>query len=327
VSPRNRAQVTSASVWNAATGTDVPLGRPSPVGAPTPEAANDGAGTVVLRWQPFVGAGRDGIRYWVAAYQGGNVPSCSVPTEGVVPWSPSIAGAVPADSTDSHRFTGLAANQEYRFAVIAANSQGCTLVTEIRPVIPRIAPAAPEAGVTPPAGGDLTGSGGVSLPVLAGVASPGTGGDAARQYVYRVAGRQSEEATAPGAALTLVPTGESAAIEVKAVDTYSDGTRLESAWSVPVDAGVAVDARAAGMRFAPGGGVDAPAGSGIFSWTAAPSGAGYSSVEYSIDGGESWRTMPGSGETETTGGADRAAELIVRVTANGAAYTQHYRGD
>ena len=341
VSPRNRAQVTSASVWNAATGSDVPLGRPQQVGTPTPEAQHDGAGTVVLRWQPFAGSGRDGIRYWVAAYQGGNVPSCSMRTEGVVPWSPTITGAVPADSADSHRFTGLAANQEYRFAVIAANSQGCTLVTEIRPVIPRVAPTVNDVRVTRAADGDLTAAGGVSLPVLAGIDSPGTGGDAARQYVYRVSGRQAEAAANEGGVLTLVPTGEPAAIEVKAIDTYGDGTRLESAWSAPVSAGVAVDARAAGVRFtASEAGEEVPVegeapdenevpvdGSGIFSWTGAPSGPGYESVDYSIDGGGTWRSMPASGESETTGGGDDVAELIVRVTANGAAYTQHYRGD
>jgi hypothetical protein len=248
-----------------------------------------------------------------------------------VPWSPSISGAVPADSADSHRFTGLAANHEYRFAVIAANSQGCTMVTEIRSVTPRVAPAVPDVRVTPAAGGNLTGSGGVSRPVLSGVSSPSTGGDAAREYVYRVAGRQAEEKVAEGAALTLVPTGESAAIEVSAVDTYSDGTRLQSGWSAPVAAGVAVDARAAGVRFSPGeadaDGEEPAAGSGIFSWTGAPSGAGYADVDYSIDGGTTWSTMPASGESDRTGGADRPAELIVRVTANGAAYTQHYRGD
>ena len=331
VSPRNRAQVTSAAVWNAATGSGVPLGRPQQVGTPTPEASHDEAGTVVLRWQPFSGSGRDGIRYWVAAYQGGDVPSCSLATEGVVPWSPSIAGAVPADAPDSHRFTGLTPNREYRFAVIAVNSQGCTLVTEIRPVTPRLAPTVDAVRVTTAAGGDLTGAGGVSRPALAAVDAPGTGGDAVRQYVYRVSGRQTEETVAPGETLTLAPVGDASSIEVKAVDTYGDGTRLESAWSAPESAGVAVDARAEGMRFTPSVAEDddeeAVAGSGIFSWTRAPSGTGYDAVDYSTDGGETWTTMPKSGESATTGGADRAAELIVRVTANGTAYTQHYRGD
>jgi hypothetical protein len=314
-------------VWNTATGSDVPLGRPQQVGTPTPEASHDQAGTVTLRWQPFSGAGRDGIRYWVAAYQGGNVPSCAMTTEGVVPWSPSISGAVPADAPDSHRFTGLAANQEYRFAVIAANSQGCTLVTEIKPVTPRIAPTVNDVRVARAANGDLSDVGGVSLPVLAGVDSPSTGGDAARQYVYRVSGRQAEATVTEGAALTLVPTGESAAIEVKVVDTYSDGTRLESAWSAPVSAGVAVDARAAGMRFVRGEREDPADRSGIFSWTGAPSGQGYESVDYSIDGGGTWLPMPTSGESDPTGGVDQTAELIVRVMANGAVYSQHYRGD
>lgn len=327
VSARNSAQVTSADVWNTAVREGTPLGKPRVVGTPAPTPSNDDAGTVTLAWQPFAGEGRDGIRYFAAAYSGGEAPSCTVPTEGRSPWAAEVSRAVPADTSTGHTFTGLAANVEYRFAVLAANSQGCTLVTEIRPVTPRVAPSGVTATVTPAAGGDLSASGGVSRPVLSDVGYTSGGGSPARQIFYRLSGTQTGTPIEEGESLTLVPIGEAASIEVRVVETHGDGTRLESPWSAPIAAGVAVSTVVSGMQFVP---IEEPVEgdlSGTFQWTDSPAGGGYAAVEYSLDDGLTWIAMAGAGESAPAGGPGVEAVLLVRVTANDVSYTQQYRGN
>lgn len=326
VSARNGAQVTSADAWNTSSSTGTPLGAPRAIGAPAATPAHDAAGTVSLTWQPFSGDGRDGIRYWVAAYSGAETPSCTVSTEGVVPWNATVSGAVPAQSSSGHTFSGLAANAEHRFAVIAANSQGCTLVTDIAAVTPRVAPTNAQATVAIAPGGDLTGVGGRSRPVLSDVTYSSGGGTPTTEFFYRIAGTTTGAPVARGDGLTLAPFGEPVSIEVQVVETHGDGTRLESAWSPAVSAGVAVDTTAPGMRFIPTVS-EVPDLSGTFEWLGSPTGSGYTGVEYSIDGGVTWIAMAGPGASDVTGGPEAPAAVTVRVLANGLSYTQQYRGN
>ncbi|MFT2750698.1 Ig-like domain-containing protein [Clavibacter sp. Sh2036] len=258
VAARNSAQVQDGSAWLTASITGTPRGAPTATGTPTAVADPADETRVTVSWPAFQGSGVDGIRYLVAAHAPGSAPGCSVATEGVTPWSAEHGPAVDVGGATSHVFAGLAADQPVAFTVLAANSQGCTVV-EAGQLTPRAAPSAPAVTVSLPRG-----------------------------------------------------------------DRGTDGRPRSSGWSVAVDAGTAVDARAGDVRFE----ADA-AGGTIVSWTSTPPavGGGYARSEWRCGGEGAWTdgSSGAAGSCALPAGAERILE--VRVAADsGTLYTYAHRG-
>ncbi|UQB12811.1 Ig-like domain-containing protein [Clavibacter nebraskensis] len=329
VAARNSAQVQDASAWLAATAIGTPRGAPTATGAPTAVADPADETRVTVSWPAFQGQGVDGIRYLVAAYAPGSAPSCSVPTEGVAPWSAQHGPAVDVGSATSHVFTGLATDQPVAFAVLAANSQGCTVV-EAGQLTPRTAPSTPVVTVDLPRAD--RGSDGVFRAVLAGARYRPGSASASAQLLYRVDGQGDGVPVGVGQALTLPRTGVGATIQVRVVEDSGDGRPRSSGWSDPVSAGTAVDARAGDVRAATD-----EAGATTFSWTSMPpavagfgrigDGGGYARSERRCGGQGAWTdaSSGAAGSCTVPAGGERILE--VRVTANsGTLYTYAHRG-
>jgi hypothetical protein len=321
VAARNGAQVQDPSAWLAATVTGTPRGAPSATGTPTASADPADETTVTVSWPAFQGQGVDGIRYLVAAYAPGSAPGCSVATEGVTPWSPDHGPAVDVGGATRHVFTGLGVDQPVAFAVLAANSQGCTVV-EAGELTPRTAPSTPAVGVDLPRADRA--SDGVHRAVLTEARYRPGSASASAQLLYRVDGQGDGVPVGIGQEITLPRPGVRASIQVRVVEDHGDGRPRSSGWSDPVDVGTAVDARAGDVRF---GAPDA-SGAASVSWTSMPSAAGgYARTEHRCGGQGAWvdASSGAAGSCALPAGADRI--LDVRVTANsGTLYTYRHRG-
>ncbi|WP_445442304.1 Ig-like domain-containing protein [Clavibacter sp. km1a] len=321
VAARNSAQVQDASAWLAASATGTPRGAPTATGAPSAVADPADETRVTVSWPAFQGQGVDGIRYLVAAYAPGSAPGCSVATEGVAPWSADHGPAVDVGAATSHQFTGLATDQPVAFAVLAANSQGCTVV-EAGQLTPRTAPSTPVVTVGLP--DPDRSSDGVSRAVLADARYRPGSASASAQLLYRVDGQGDGVPVGVGQELTLPRPGARASIQVRVVEDSGDGRPRSSGWSDPVDAGVAVDARAGDVRFTAD-----DAGAVSASWTSMPpvAAGGYSRSEYRCGGTGAWTdaSSGAAGSCAIPAGGERILE--VRVAANsGNLYTYAHRG-
>ncbi|WP_241536368.1 Ig-like domain-containing protein [Clavibacter michiganensis] len=329
VAARNSAQVQDGTAWLAATATGTPRGAPTATGAPTAVADAADETRVTVSWPAFQGQGVDGIRYLVAAYAPGSAPGCSVPTEGVSPWSAQHGPAVEVGGATSHVFTGLATDQPVAFAVLAANSQGCTVV-EAGQLTPRTAPSTPVVRVDLPSP-DRPGDGVFRAVLTDARYRPGSA-SASAQLLYRVDGQGDGVPIGVGQALTLPRTGVGASIQVRVVEDSGDGRPRSSGWSDPVSAGTAVDARAGDVRSATD-----DAGVTTFSWTSMPpavagfgrvgDGGGYARSEWRCGGQGAWAdaSSGAAGSCAVPAGGERILE--VRVTANsGNLYTYAHRG-
>ncbi|PPF50246.1 fibronectin type III domain-containing protein [Clavibacter michiganensis] len=329
VAARNSAQVQDASAWLAATATGTPRAAPTATGTPTATPDADDETRVTVSWPAFQGPGVDGIRYLVAAYAPGSAPGCSVATEGASPWSPEHGPAVDVGTATSHVFTGLAPDQPVAFAVLAANSQGCTVV-EAGQLTPRTAPSTPVVSVSLP--DRDRGSDGVFRAVLADARYRPGNAQASAQLLYRVDGQGDGVPIGVGQALTLPRTGVGASIQVRVVEDSGDGRPRSSGWSDPVDAGTAVDARAGDVQFA----TDAAGGTTV-SWTSTPTaagpgarvgaGGGYARSEVRCGGQGAWTDASSGAAGSCAIPATGERILEVRVTANsGTLYTYAHRG-
>jgi len=329
VAARNSAQVQDGSAWLAASITGTPRGAPTATGTPSAVADPADETRVTVSWPAFQGPGVDGIRYLVAAHAPGSAPGCSVATEGVTPWSADHGPAVDVGGATSHVFTGLTPDQPVAFAVLAANSQGCTVV-EAGQLTPRTAPSTPAVTVSLPRGD--RGTDGVFRATLADARYRPGSASASAQLLYRVDGQGDGVPIGVGQEITLPRPGVGASIQVRVVEDHGDGRPRSSGWSDAVDVGTAVDARAGDVRF------DADAAGGtVVSWTSTPpaagpgrrvaAGGGYARSEWRCGGEGAWTdgSSGAAGSCALPAGAERILE--VRVTANsGTLYTYAHRG-
>ena len=143
MSARNSAP-NSLATWNQASASGTPAGPPISVASPTASGSVTDGTTATIEWAgTFADNGKAISDYYVAMYTG-SAPSCVV--EGVEEGNPHLT-AEPVGpgvqhvsaSTTSATFTGLAANQTYKFTVFAHNGQGCTASPEVQ-ATPRAAP-------------------------------------------------------------------------------------------------------------------------------------------------------------------------------------------
>ncbi|WP_210479020.1 Ig-like domain-containing protein [Naasia sp. SYSU D00948] len=314
VSARNDAY-SGLTNWNSVTGSGTPAGAPVLVGAPSASAGNageDGNGGVILDWTGvFAGNGAGVGEYFAAMYQG-DPPRCSASDSGgrgtdldVPPASPTFRHMGSATSTEFQ----VPANEQYSFLVFAYNGQGCTASGEIRAVT-RKAPGTPTAvGI----GGPVDSGDGRHDFRLDSVQYESGGGTPEVGYAYRVSGGAGTWGIRPGGTILGDGSlyGRAVSIEVQVCETYPERT-LCSDWSAPSAVFTPVDTRPSGLRFS------GTAESGTWTWTGAPSGSGYSAVQYTCDGGARWsETMPASGSCAAGAGAT----FQVRVTTPSGAYS------
>ncbi|BDZ44182.1 hypothetical protein [Naasia aerilata] len=313
VSGRNDAYGRSPN-WNTASGSGTPAGAPVVAGTPTAgigDADGSGEGTVTLDWSgSFDGNGAGIGEYFAAMYQG-TPPTCSAQDDG----GRGTDLSVPAASQEfrhmgtatSTTFT-VPANQQYTFMVFAYNGQGCTSSGELR-AVSRKTPGTPTAvGIGGP---DATGDGRYDYR-LDSVDYTSGGGNPDVTYGYRISGDASSTWTVrKGGALLADGSlyGRAVAIEVQACEAFPEKT-LCSDWSAPSATFTPVDTRPGGLSFS------GTVAGGTWSWTGSPSGSGYSSVQYTCDGGATWASMPTSGSCAA--GVD--ASFSVRVTTPSGAY-------
>jgi hypothetical protein len=311
VSARNGA-IGGLTNWNSVSGSGTPAGAPVALSAPAAGVSDAGAdtGEVALDWSGVFDGNGAGIREYFAATYTGAPPTCSAADDG----ARGTTLQVPPPS-DAFRHMGTAtaatfdvpANQEQRFAVFAYNGQGCTSSGEITAVTRR-APGTPtQVQVSGP---QAAGDGRYDF-LLDSVDYASGGGDPDVSYSYRVSGAAGSWDIAPGSALVGDGNlyGTSVAVEVKVCEAHPEKT-LCSDWSVRSPAFTPVDTRPGGLQFA------GDATGGTWSWTAAPSGSGYSAVEYTCNGGATWTGMPASGSCAAGAGAG----LQVRVTTSSGTY-------
>jgi Fibronectin type III domain. len=296
-------------IWNSDSVTATPAGPPLWSGPPSVTASNDGSGNVAVEWGGDVsgnGASIDG--YDVVAYQG-SAPSCAS--------LPSSAVHVPAGTTSAN--IHVDPDQTWQIIVFAENAQGCARSGSVS-ATPHSPPATP-TGVQVSAASPSRPSGDTTYdPVFDGA------NDSTVGYEYRFvvdgAGTFASDAQPVAAGGFMMAGagnyGRHAAVQVRAVKTFSDGTVLRSGWSVTVDAGVPVDT---------GADVQFTSATAEFDWTSAPwSGSGYDeTVVYQCSGGAPG-PMGQTGHCTATGLTDYAKTLTVTVVANGQTYEKMYRG-
>jgi hypothetical protein len=320
------------TVWNQATGSDIPSGPPiASASAPSAVPDLDSGRSATLSWPGiFSDNGKAITSYYAAVYQGASPPSCTVtgvengtPTLSVDPQN-SAFQKVPGGTT-SFTFTGLNANTNYNFLVYAYNGQGCT-ASAVATATPRSKPAPPSDFSASVPGG--SGGTGYFDAVLASVTAPANPGGAALSYEYQFVGAftTAPAPVAAGGALAGGPQsyGQAASVQLRTVATYPGGVVLRSDWSTAKSPGMPVSTVLDGARFGPS---PADATTGQFSWTGWPSG-GYLSVKYTCDGGVTQHDMPGAGQTATCSlpAGQGSGTLTVTVIANGATlYTHDYR--
>ncbi|WP_307807097.1 Ig-like domain-containing protein [Naasia sp. SYSU D00057] len=319
VSARNEAYGRLTN-WNSVSGSGTPAGAPVVTGTPSAgvgDAGSGGRGTVTLDWAGVFDGNGSGVgQYYAAMYQG-TPPGCSASDDGGRGTDLSVPPA-----TNEFRHMGSAtstvfevpANTSYSFMVFAYNGQGCTASGEVRAVT-RKAPGTPTSvGVGGPAD---SGDGRYDYR-LDSVAYASGGGSPEVSYVYRLAGGSATWTTRLGGTLVADGSlyGQAVQIQVQVCEAYPEKT-LCSDWSAPSQTFTPADTRPTGLRYAPGNGV------GAWSWTGAPSGSGYSAVQYSCDGGNVWSpSMPQSGSCAA--GADSTFQVRV-ITGSGTYSSPVYR--
>jgi hypothetical protein len=326
VSARNSAP-NSLATWNQASATGTPAGPPISVASPTASGSVTDGTTATIEWAgTFADNGKAISDYYVAVYTG-SAPSCVV--EGVEEGNPHLT-AEPvgpgvqhvSSSTTSATFTGLAANQTYKFTVFAHNGQGCTASPEVN-ATPRAAPGkVTNVDVT---AGPVDRGGGVWDFRMDGLTAPGD----ADSFIYRLSGGSTEGSeygpVAFGTYLTAGTThyGNEISVQVKACRNYPP-LLCSAEWSDPFLLGTPVAIELAGLDFVetlePHGN---DAGAGYWAWTLAPSAPPYAAV--TIDCGLS--DDPGTPQCEVVssgGGNPEYPDLVVTVTANGTSYAREY---
>ncbi|HWU48194.1 MAG TPA: Ig-like domain-containing protein [Humibacter sp.] len=297
-------------IWNSDSVTATPAGPPAWNSAPSAIASDDGTGTVTVDW----GGGRVSPNgtpitgYDVVAYQDA-APGCSnLP-----------AGSTHVDAGTTSTNIHVDPDQTWWIAVYAENAQGCTRSTSV-PATPHTPPVTPT--------GILISMPSQSRPTtdhsydaaLSKATSDGTSYEF--RFVADSPGTFSTDWAPIAVGDTMIATGaygKHAAVQLRAVKTFPDGTTLRSDPSATVDAGVPVDTSAAET-------FTADATGGTFVWTQSPAGGDYEKVQYQCTGMTDWKDMGPQGSCTVTTPLPASATLTVRVTANGQTYEKMYRG-
>lgn len=331
VSARNSAP-NSLATWNSASGTGVPAGPPIKLAAPTASGSLTDGSTASIAWAgAFAENGAPMLRYYVAIYTGA-APTCTV--DGVDTGAPvvdppqqSAAVQYLDGGTTSTTFGGLTPNQTYNLTVFAYNGQGCE--------------PSPTTQVTPRAVPGRVSSIGYSGPLASGTGtwdfrldsfSIGSGSTDADTFSYRLIGGTTEQGehgiAGPGTTLTSSNGshyGNTIGVQVRACKTYPEATLCSAEWSQTFPLGVPVNnftPRDLGTVVADDGGglLDS---TGYWSWTALPSGAGYTSVSYSCGPDDDPATPQ---QCEVSGGPLGLdfPKLVVTIAANNTTYTREY---
>jgi hypothetical protein len=325
VSARNSAP-NSLAAWNSAEGTATPAGPPISVASPTASGSvTDGTDATVEWAGTFADNGKAISDYYVAVYTG-SAPSCVV--EGVEEGNPHLT-AEPVGpgvqhvsaSTTSATFTGLSANQTYKFTVFAHNGQGCTASPQVQ-ATPRAAPGTVTAI-------DITGpvdrGGGVWDFRLDGLTAPGD----VDSFMYRLSGGTTEGSEYGPVSFSSFLTagntqyGNDVSVQVKACRQYPP-TLCSAEWSDPIALGMPVSIQLLGLDAVETLEPQGPdAGAGYWTWTLGPSAPPYAGV--TIDCGPS--DDPGTAPCEVVSAVSPGhpyPDLVVTVTANGTSYTREY---
>jgi len=317
VSARNAA-LTALSVWNTSEpASGVPAGPPIAVATPGATVLSDTS--VALEWgSVFNSNGRAITEYTAAAYTG-TAPTCA--PDGVI--SSNGAALASAGAGTSTVFSGLSANATYTLVVFAFNGQGCTVSGGVVANTPP--PVITELSVSGPSP-----NGEAFDFVLQGGSAGSTTLGAADAIYYRLNGGTEYGPVSIGGFLAADATqyGQNVSITARACRTY-DGTPVcQTVASSPQGLGVPVDLRLTGVAFTPDADQTLLSRNGTFSWLAAPSGAGYTGVQYAcgVTPGNDAFTDVG---TSTTCHVDASLldnpYVTIRVIANGQTYDRTYR--
>lgn len=315
VSARNAA-LTALSVWNTSEpASGVPAGPPIAVTSPSATVQSDTS--VALGWAGvFSDNGRAISAYTAAAYTG-SAPSCAA--NGTI--TSNGAALASAGTGTSAVFSGLSANAAYTLVVFAYNGQGCTVSSAVvahtpPPVITGLTVSGPSA------------NGSVYDFVVTGGTAGGTTLGSADSIYYRLNGGTEYGPVSLNGFLAADSTqfGQAVSVTARACRTYDGVPVCQALASAPKSLGVPVDPRLSGVTFVSDG---APLStSGTFSWLGAPSGPGYTAVEYAcgaVPGTGTFAPISGVTQCHADGGLLDNPYLTVRVSANGTSYETTYR--
>jgi hypothetical protein len=336
VSARNQASADLA-VWTSAEATGVPAGPPQRASRPTASVDIDDAGTAALSWDAgFTSNGRAVSNYYAAVFTD-ILPTCVI--EGDVPGNATVpnsgTGFKHVGTSTSTTFEGLQSNTPYQFVVFASNGMGCT-ASEIVQVTPRSRPGT----VTSVQVSDPEENGSNQWDLRLEDFGISTGYSDAETVLYRLSGDGVEGGEhGPVAVGEFLESsngshyGTALSVQLKACTTYPeyDEPVCSLDWSDTVRVGTPVEntaLRALTARIVPAE-ADGDEPTGLWRWTAAPSGA-YGAVTVSC-GGRDVRITDGEGGECATSPMDGSAEgtpvfpdLSITITVDGRDYVRSY---
>lgn len=315
------------TTWNQTQSSGVPAGAPVVTGTPAASPNTADGSTATLSWpNVFADNGKAITAYYAGVFQGSAQPSCSV--TGVesgqpVPHIDPTSGSFKKTQGSSVDFGGLQPNQSYNFVVYAYNGQGCTASAVVSATQRRAPGQVTGVSASPVLVSSAPGLFDFSLTGVSYAQGSGT----TTSVAYTLT---TEDGTAidsgvlagtagPVAAANGPHYGMKLAIRITRIcETYSDNSQLcttQTAGGFPL--GVAVSTAIGGQRY--------DAATRTFSWTAWPTGDGYSAVRYSCGGDAA--DMPAAGSTAVcvAPGSDPDPALVISVTRNaGDTYSSSY---
>jgi hypothetical protein len=307
VSARNDAYAALAT-WNSSSTSGTPAGRPIAVGAPVAAAADS---TISVTWPGIFDPNGRAIDSYIAVVypDDGTTPTCDNPGPGGSTQH-QVSG-----STTSTSFPGLSNEQRYLVLVLATNSQGCSASSS---AAARIGPAI----VTAKSSSGPTASGAVYNFILTGATVGSITANTDYSFYYRLTGDGTPTEHGPISLGDLLTAdagqyGSPQTVQLRACKTFPDaGTLCQSQWSENFSLGTPVNPQVGGLVFAPD---NDGTNNGTFTWTAWPTGSGYTKVEYrcsAIGNFTEATDLTQAGSCHATPGL-LSPTLTLRVTANG----------
>lgn len=315
------------TTWNQTQSSGVPAGAPLVTGvAPTASPNTADGSTATLTWPgAFSDNGKAIIAYYAGVYQGGAQPSCTVTgveSGNAVLHVDPTSGSFKRTQGASVDFSGLQANQTYNFVVYAYNGQGCTASTVVTATQRRAPGQVSDVSADPSLVSSAQNLFDFSIANVAYAAGSGStasvsytltsGGSAIDSGVLTSTNRIAAGSNGPHYGMDLAIT------ITRICETYGDGSQLctdQNPNSFPL--GVAVSTAIGGQHY--------DAATRTFTWTAWPTGSGYSAVRFSC--GDTAADMPATGQTAScqAPGTDPDPSLVISVTRSaGDTYSTPY---